>query len=70
MRTLLKLYLCGYFLVIAAAVATIWRSGLIAHLDRGWTYGTIAGAILLGVLLALTSRKPRTTPADSEHVEE
>ena len=45
-----------YFLVIATAAATLWRSGLMEHLDRGWTLAMIAGAVMLGVLLRFLSR--------------
>lgn len=57
MRRALILYLALYYLLIAGAAATLWRSGLIAHLDRGWTYSLIAFAVALGMLLALLSRR-------------
>jgi hypothetical protein len=56
MRHILNVYLVLYFLVIATAAATLWRSGLIEHLDRGWMLAVIAGAVMLGVLLRLLSR--------------
>ena len=57
MRRALIIYLVLYSLLVAGAVATLWRSGLIAHLDRGWTYAVIALAVALGVLLWGLSRK-------------
>ena len=51
MRHILTVYLILYFVVIATAAATLWRSGLIEHLDRGWTLSVIAGGVMLGVLL-------------------
>ena len=57
MRRALILYLALYYLLIAGAAATLWRSGLIVHLDRAWTYSIIAFAMALGALLALLSRR-------------
>jgi hypothetical protein len=53
----LTAYLIAYYLLIAGVVATLWRSGLNEHLDRGWTLAAIGTAIVLGGLLALLSRK-------------
>jgi hypothetical protein len=56
-RRLLIVYLVVYYLLVAGAVATLWRSGVIAHLQTGWTYSLIALALALGALLWVTSRK-------------
>jgi hypothetical protein len=57
-RTLLVIYLCLYYLLIAATIVTLWRSGLSDRLPREGIYGAIALAITLGGILALTSRRP------------
>jgi hypothetical protein len=57
MRRLLIVYLVLYYAVIAGAVVTVWRSGLIAHFERTWTFLAIAVALALGGLLAVLSRK-------------
>jgi hypothetical protein len=58
MRRLLALYLVAYYAVVAGAVVTLWRSGLIMHLDREWTLLAIGLSVALGgVLAALSSRK-------------
>ena len=57
MRRVLIVYLVIYYLLVAGAVATLWRSGLIDHLHAGWTYSLIALALALGALLWVTSRK-------------
>ena len=57
MRRALIIYLVVYYVLVAGAVATLWRSGLIAHLDRGWTYAVIALAVASGGLLWALSRK-------------
>jgi hypothetical protein len=56
-RRLLIVYLVVYYLLVAGAVATLWRSGVIDHLQTGWTYSLIALALALGALLWVTSRK-------------
>ena len=70
MRLLLIIYLSVYYLLVAAAVVTLWRSGLIDHLPRGRTYVAIAIAIALGVVLALTSRGARGTARRSKAEDE
>ena len=57
MQRALIVYLVVYYLLVAAAVATLWRSGVVSHLPRGWTYSLIALALALGALLWVTSRK-------------
>jgi hypothetical protein len=57
MRRVLILYLVVYYVVLAGAVVTVWRSGLITHLDRAWTLVAIAFAVALGALLMVVSRK-------------
>jgi hypothetical protein len=69
-RLLLIIYLTVYYLLVAAAVVTLWRTGLIDHLPRGRTYLAIAVAIALGVLLALTSRGARHSAQRSETEDE
>lgn len=56
MRRALIIYLAVYYLLVTGAVVTLWRSGLIAHLHRGWTYSAIAVAVALGVVLWASAR--------------
>ena len=53
----LIVYLVVYYLLIAGAVVTLWRSGLITHLHRGWTYASIAVGIAFGALLWASFRR-------------
>jgi hypothetical protein len=53
----LTIYLVLYALLVAGAAVTLWRSGLIAHLHRGWTVAAFALAVALGLVLWMTSRK-------------
>jgi hypothetical protein len=57
LRTLLKIWLVVYFLLVAAAAVTSWRAGLLAHVHRGWAVAALAIALLPGILLALLSRR-------------
>jgi hypothetical protein len=56
-RRALIIYLLVYYLLLAGAAVTLWRSGLILHLPRGWTYSAMAIAVGLGALLWVASRK-------------
>jgi hypothetical protein len=56
-RRALIIYLVLYYALIAGALVTAWRSGLLAHFDRAWTIVVIAVALILGVLLAALSRR-------------
>jgi hypothetical protein len=49
--------LIAYYVLIAGAVITLWRSSLIDHLERGMTFAAIAAAVLLGGVLGLLSRR-------------
>jgi hypothetical protein len=55
-RRVFIVYLVFYYLLVAGAVMTVWRSGLITHLDRTWTFLVIGIAVALGVLLIVVSR--------------
>jgi hypothetical protein len=57
LRRALIVYLAVYFALVAGAVATLWRSGLVMHLDRTWTIAAILFAVALGGLLAVLSRE-------------
>jgi hypothetical protein len=56
MRRVLIIYLVVYYLLLGGAVLTVWRSGLIEHLDLTWTFLAITFSVALGGLLALLSR--------------
>jgi hypothetical protein len=56
-RRALIIYLAVYFALVAGAVTTMWRSGLVMHFDRTWTIVAILFAVTLGGLLAALSRK-------------
>jgi hypothetical protein len=55
-------YLAVYFLLLAGAVATLWRAGVLARLPAGGVVLTVGVSLALGVLLAIVSRRPRIGP--------
>ena len=57
MRRTLLVYLVAYYALILGAVLTLWRSGVLGDLHRGWTYSAIVIAVGLGVLLWAASRR-------------
>jgi hypothetical protein len=57
MHRLLIIYLVAYYALIAGAVLTVWRSGLVSDLGRNGTVLGITVAVALGALLAALSRK-------------
>ncbi len=52
MRRVLTVYLALYFTLLAGAVVTVWRSGLISHFDRTWTVVAITFSVAMGLVLA------------------
>lgn len=54
---LLHVYLGVYFLLVAAAFFTLWRSGILARLPRSWVIVAALVSFSLGVLLAVASRR-------------
>ena len=51
----LHLYLLAYFLLVSGAFLTLWQSDTLHRIPLGWlTLGALT-AIVLGVLLAVTS---------------
>jgi hypothetical protein len=51
------LYLVVYYILVAGALATMWRSGILGHLDRAWTIMAVVVAVALGAILAVLSRE-------------
>ena len=59
-KLLLRVYLVAYFVLIAAALIALWRSGVLTHASAVWLVAALVMAVGLGVLLAVVSRTPRT----------
>jgi hypothetical protein len=55
----LRLYLILYFALIGAAVAALWKGGVLSRLPAEWVALVLIVAVALGVLLAYVSlRRP------------
>jgi len=53
----LRFYLIAYFVLLGAAVLALWQGGVLERLPALWVVAVLAAAALLGVLLALVSRR-------------
>ena len=54
------IYLAAYVAVIGAAVATLWRAGILSRLPGTWVAAAVAIAVLLGVGFGLAFRPMKT----------
>jgi len=57
----LHFYLIAYFVLIAGALLTLWRGGVLGRISPLALFFVAAVAILLGVLVAITSVRPSAT---------
>jgi len=60
---LLKIYLAVYFAAVALALLALWQGRVLSRLPVEWVALVTGGAVVLGVLLALISRKRPIKPA-------
>jgi hypothetical protein len=59
---LVHLYLVGYALLVIGAVMALYTGGVLQRIPGLWTATGLLIAAGLGVMLAVTSRKPQITP--------
>jgi hypothetical protein len=52
------LYLVGYFVLLVAALVALWTGGVLQQIPAGWLVPGVVVAFGLGILLAVTARKP------------
>ena len=57
----MRLYLIGYFILLAGAVLALWQSGILRQISVVWLGIGLIIAIGLGVLLAVSSTTPVVT---------
>ena len=55
------LYLIGYFIVVAGALAALWYGGVLQHIAAMWVLIALIIAVGLGVMLAIAAGKPEIT---------
>jgi hypothetical protein len=57
----MRLYLIGYFILLAGALLALWQSGILRQISLVWLGIGLIVAIGLGVLLAVSSTTPVVT---------
>ena len=55
------LYLVGYFILIAGALAALWYGGVLQQISVAWVVIGLVIAAGLGVMLAISAGKPEIT---------
>jgi hypothetical protein len=55
---LVSVYLSGYFLLIAGALAALWFGDVLRHLSPVWVLASLVMAIGFGIMLSISAGKP------------
>ncbi len=61
----LKLYLIGYFILLAGGVLALWQAGVLREIPGAWLAIGAVVAVGLGIMLAVSSG-PRTVTTTRE----
>jgi len=56
----IHLYLIGYFLLVIGAGLALWQAGVLVRIAPIWLFVSVAIAVGLGLMLAVTSVRPTT----------
>lgn len=57
----MRLYLIGYFILLAGAALALWQSGILRQIPGIWIAIGLVIAVGLGILLAISSTTPVVT---------
>jgi hypothetical protein len=57
----MRLYLIGYFILLAGAALALWQSGILRQIPGVWIAIGLVIAVGLGVVLAVSSTTPVVT---------
>lgn len=57
----MNIYLVGYALLVAGALAALWYGGVLRHLSPVWVIIGLVIAVGLGIMLAVSAGKPEIT---------
>ena len=60
----MRLYLIGYFVLLAGAVLALWQSGILKQISVAWLLIGLVIAVGLGIVLAVSSTTPVVTTRD------
>jgi hypothetical protein len=54
----IRLYIAGYFVLLAGALLALWQAGILQRLPLAWIAIGLIVAVGLGIMLAVTSTRP------------
>jgi hypothetical protein len=54
----MRLYLVGYFVVLAGALLALWQADVLGRIPLAWIVIALIVAVGLGIMLAVTSTRP------------
>ena len=57
----INMYLVGYFVLLAGALAALWYGGVLRHVSPVWVVIGLVIAVGLGVMLSVSGGKPEIT---------
>ena len=57
----INMYLVGYFILLAGAVAALWYGGVLRHVSAMWVVIGLVIAVGLGIMLSVSGGKPEIT---------
>ena len=57
----INMYLVGYFILLAGALAALWYGGVLAHVSPVWVVIGLVIAVGLGIMLSVSGGKPEIT---------
>jgi len=57
----INMYLVGYFILLAGALAALWYGGVLRHVSTMWVVIGLVIAVGLGIMLSVSGGKPEIT---------
>jgi hypothetical protein len=57
----INMYLIGYFVLLAGAVAALWYGGVLRNVSPVWVVIGLVIAVGLGIMLSVSGGKPEIT---------
>jgi hypothetical protein len=57
----INMYLIGYFVLLAGAVAALWYGGVLRNVSPVWVVIGLVIAVGLGIMLSVSGGKPERT---------
>jgi hypothetical protein len=57
----INMYLVGYFILLAGALAALWYGGVLRHVSPVWVVIGLVIAVGLGIMLSVSGGRPEIT---------